>query len=158
MEAKLYKNWPAICKLGDPLLVFLLATLDMANKSASRLLAAFPECFIDKEVQEQFPWSVINREVDREVAKDTGGDGQKPYSLPLCQIVLERFHVPYIMFAVSIDALRDSAWEPLPSSVLYCQLGLQFDWNGRKMVIINNDDCSDDFILATSVGCINFEV
>lgn len=149
-----YKNWPAICELGqeDRMLMLAAATLDMSRTDflARNIMAAFPECFSEKETRGPVPWSVMRETAMKNASKDGGS--------PSAGIeYMESFHVhrdlglPAFGFGTTDQALQayPELLQMLPSTIdPLAAVGKIVTWHDKQFVVIeNNDECDEIWIV-----------
>lgn len=141
----LYKNWPAICDIGraNPMLMMVLgnALLNEDDEITQGLFVGFPDCFSTTEVKGPFPLSLI-RSVGGEMARKNGfDDGEK---FPSTIGALDELSVPYVTFNHDPEE-ADEQWPLLPPGIdPKAVQGQICEWNGQKMVVLENGDRTMD--------------
>ncbi len=153
MEKKLYKNWSEICKLGDHLLIILLATLDMASEYADRLVFAFPECFSEKQQSGPYPMSYI-----RKLALKKGG-GKNSADFPQSYDIDSQLKMPCVLLAYDEESLAEypDLLELRPDNIsMNVSQGDVVEYEGRKMVVLeNNESCREIALVPAELVDVN---
>jgi hypothetical protein len=134
-----HKNWPAICELGrkDHLLMMALATLDShrTDEQAQRIIAAFPDCFSDKETHEPIPWSLIRKNAS-DWARRKGMSADVARAKPVSCEGFSGFDIPLLGFGTDDEALKQyDQLVPLPPSFADAKQGDIVKWGDHPWFV-----------------------
>jgi hypothetical protein len=135
-----FKNWPEICKLGevDPMLMAAVATVKLSNPDdrIEQLIAAFPECFTDKEIAGPVPLSAIRRSAQLKGRKEHGAENGRDFPVSFEAVPA---YIPLQQF----DWNDDRSGIPLPESIpKNAPQGSIVTWEGKQFVVLEcNIEC-----------------
>lgn len=154
----MYKNWPEICELGrrNVRLMMAVATIDMKDPLAARLVDAFPKCFSEAEVHGPIPLSVLREYARRSGFEEDGNLNGEDHLV--FYHATHHYSIPVVEFAYmdnwrdGHDILTDVKASPLPNAEwATLHTGDLLAYEGAQYVVVDKDD---EFFCIAPTECI----
>ena len=137
-----YKNWDAIAEIRDYHLRLALSLLQTEKDEIGKLVAQrLPEYFQAVEAKGPVPLSALKRRAE-ELAfqKDSDATRESAHASLVFWGALEELGVPYFTFQTSEERAQETGQPLFPDELdkywRLWEVGNVIDWNGKKMVIV----------------------
>lgn len=153
-----HKNWPEICEIGkrNVRLMMAIATIDMKDPLAARLVGAFPECFSEVEVRGPIPLSILREYARQSGFKEDGNLNGEDHLV--FYYATHHYSIPVIEFACTDDqggrdVLTKMETPPIPNTewmALYT--GDLLAYEGAQYIVVDKDD---EFFCVAPAECID---